>query len=130
MKEIIEFRINYEYSHLLFRADEGKNLGTSVKVIELSRNDPRYSQIPIIAKQVQQKYGKSFFFGWQIKRGYTKQEIEAATLFYLKVKTTFEPAGEECGTLYDETVACEICGANRRKIGLLSLQLNSIPKET
>ncbi len=60
MKEIIEFRINYDFAHLLFKANEGKNIGTSVKVVELSRDDPRYNQIPIIAKEVKKKYGKGF----------------------------------------------------------------------
>ena len=46
----------------------------------------------------------------------------------VKIKTTFEPAGEECGTVYDETLACEICGANRRQIGPLKLKKSTIPK--
>lgn len=50
MKETLEIRINYDYYHLLFDANEGKDLGQlskSIKVIELSKNDQRYSQIPL-----------------------------------------------------------------------------------
>lgn len=129
MKETLELRINYDYAHLLFKADEGKNLGTSVKVVELSKEDPRYNEIPIIAKRVQQKYDKAFFFGWEIKRKYSKKELEASTLLHLKIKTVFEPAGEECGTLYDETVSCEVCGANRKQISPLTLKHGSVPKK-
>ena len=129
MKETLELRINYDYANLLFKADEGKNLGTSVKVVELSKDDPRYNQVPIIAKQLQQKYDKAFFFGWEIKRKYSKKELEAATLLHLKIKTVFEPAGEECGTLYDETVSCEVCGANRKQISPLTLKHGSVPKK-
>lgn len=45
------FRINYDFARLLFKADEGKNLGTSVKVVELSKEDPRYNQIQLLQKK-------------------------------------------------------------------------------
>jgi hypothetical protein len=129
MKETLELRINQDYASLLFSADEGKNLGASVKVVELSKYDPRYNQVQIIARQIQQKYNKAFFFGWEIKRRYNNKELEAATLLHMKIKTTFEPAGEECGTLYDETVACEICGAKRKQRSPLTLKNGSVPKK-
>ena len=129
MKEILELRINYEYAHLLFKADEGKNIGTSVKVIELSIEDPRYRQVPIIAKEVKKKYDKNFFFGWQIKRKYSKKELDAASLLHMKIKVIFEPTGEECGTIYDESVACEICGANRKQVSSLILIKEAIPQK-
>ncbi|WP_293916371.1 MULTISPECIES: hypothetical protein [unclassified Sphingobacterium] len=128
MKETIEFRINYDYAHLLFKADEGKNLGTSVRVVELSKEDPRYSQIPIIDKEVKKKYDRGFFYSWQIKRKYSKKELDTAKLLHLKIKVAFEPTGEECGTLYDETAACEICGANRKQASPLILKKGTIPK--
>lgn len=132
MREILELRINYDYAHLLFGADEGKDLGQlskSIKIVELSNDDPRYNQIPIVSKQVKKKYDKAFYFGWQIKRNYSKKEIDTAVLFQMKIKSTFEPAGEECGTVYDETTACEICGANRKQIGSLKLKKGTIPKK-
>lgn len=129
MNETVEVRINYDYASLLFKADEGKNLGTSVKVIELSKEDPRYDQIPIIEKLVQKKYNTSFFFGWEIKRKYGKKELDAALLLHVKIKTTFEPTSEECGTVYNETIACDICGANRKQVGALRLKKGSIPKK-
>jgi hypothetical protein len=129
MKETLELRINYDYAHLLFKADEGKNLGTSVKVVELSKGDSRYSQVPIIAEEVKTKYDRNFFFGWEIKRKYSKKELDAATLLHLKIKAVFEPTGEECRTLYDETTACEICGANRKQVSPLTLKKGTIPKK-
>lgn len=129
MKEVLELRINYDYAHLLFKADEGKNLGTSVKVVEISKEDPRYSQVPIISEEIKKKYDRGFFFGWQIKRRYSKKELDTATLLHLKIKTVFEPTGEECGTLYDETAACEICGANRKQASPLTLKKGTIPKK-
>ena len=132
MKETVEFRINYDYAYLLFGIDEGKDLGQfnkSVKIITLSKDDPRYNQIPIVSKKVRDTYDKGFLYSWQIKRKYTKKELENATILQVKIKTAFEPTGEECGTLYDERVACEICGANRKQISQLMLKKGSIPKK-
>lgn len=128
MNETVVFRINNDYAHLLFKADEGRNLGTSIKVIELAKDDPRYKQMPIIAEEVKRKYDKGFFYSWEIKRKYSKKELDTSSLLHLKIKAVFEPTGEECGTLYDETVACAICGANRKQIGPLILKKGSIPK--
>lgn len=129
MKETLELRINYDYAHLLFKADEGKNLGTSVKVVEISKEDPRYSQVPIIAAEIKKKYNRGFFFDWQIKRRYSKKVLDTATLLHIKIKAVFEPTGEECRTLYDETTACEICGANRQQASPLILNKGTIPKK-
>lgn len=129
MKETLKLRINLDYASMLFQENEGKNSGTSVKVVEISKDDPRYSLVPIIAKQIQQKYNKAFFFGWEIKRKYSDLELAKAKLLLMKIKTVFEPTGEECGTLFNETVSCEVCGANREQIGPLTLKYGSIPKK-
>lgn len=128
MKETLELRVKYEYAHLLFNDNEGKNLGTSIRMVHIAKDDPRYLLIPIISQQLREE-GKYFFYGWEIKRKYSPVEFGGAELFKIMVKTTFEPAGEECGTVYDETVACEICGSNRKQIGPLKLQFSSIPKK-
>ena len=41
----------------------------------------------------------------------------------------FEPTGAECGTVYDESVACKICGAGRSTVDApLRLNAKKIPK--
>lgn len=129
MKETLELRINYDYAHFLFKVDEGQNIGTSVKVVELSKEDSRYRQVPIIAEEVRKKYNGKFFFGWKIGRKYSRRELDTAILLHLKIKTIFEPTGEECGTLYDETAACTICGANRKQVSPLILEKGTMPKK-
>jgi hypothetical protein len=128
MQEILELRINLEFAHLLFGEDEGKNLGTSVKVVEIAKNDPRYSQIPIIQKKVNDENDEAFFFSWRIKRKYDKIDLLKAELFNVRIKSEFEPCGEECGTVYDETPACPVCGAGGLQIGPLFLHKGSISK--
>jgi hypothetical protein len=102
MKEILELRINYDYAHLLFSPQEGKDIGQlstkSVKIVHLSKDDPRYHRIPVVDKYVKENFNRGFYFGWWIKRAYTEKEINEACLFHFRIKTVFEPSGEECGT--------------------------------
>lgn len=123
MKEIFEFRVNNDYYHLLSKPNNGKDNGM-VHMVRVLKDDPIFEQIEILSKK-----HEGFFFGWQIKREYSKKELHTATLLQMKIRTTFEPAGEDCGTLYDETAACEICGANRKQISPLTLKKGSIPKK-
>lgn len=127
MKEILELRVNYEYAHLLFKKSEGRDIGSSVKVIKITKDDPRYELIPIVSNEVKKKYHQSFFYGWRIIRQYSKHELRTAELFQLKIKSIFEPCGEELGTFYDEAVACNICGANADQLNNLILKPGTIP---
>jgi hypothetical protein len=128
MKEIIEFRIFDDYYHLLSKPNNAVFNG-AVYVIKVEKGDRTFEEIRQLSSDVKQKYNKHFFGYSNIKRKYGKKEIDTATLFQIKIKTTFEPAGEECGTIYDETIACEICGANRKQIGSLKLKKGTIPKK-
>lgn len=128
MKETIEFRILKEYAHLLLKPGEGKQLSIVVS-ITMSTSDPRFERVRELTREIRDKFNESFFFYSEIKRKYSKKELNDATLFLIKIKKTFEPAGEECGTQFNEEVACEICGANRKQIGLLKLKKGSIPKK-
>ncbi|SEK63815.1 hypothetical protein [Parapedobacter koreensis] len=128
MKETVEFRIFKDYYHLLSKPNNAKYNGV-VYVIEVEKEDPLYNEIGRLNKSVKEKYSEYFFGYYSIKRKYSKKELEGATLLHLKIKTTFEPAGEECGTMYDEVTACAICGANRKQINPLTLMKGSVPKK-
>lgn len=128
MKEIHEFRIYREYAHLLLKPGEGKDNGSKI-VVYINRDDPKFEQVRMLTKEIKEKYNKSFFLYSNIRREYSKKELDKATLLHMIIKTTFEPAGEESGTVYDETTACEICGANRKQFGRLKLKRGSIPKK-
>lgn len=128
MKEVIEFRIFDDYYHLLSKPNSAVFNG-AVYVIKVEKGDQIFKEIKQLSIDVKQKYGKHFFGYSNIKRSYSKKELETAELLQMKIKTTFEPAGEECGTIYDETVACEICGANRKQTNALTLKKGSIPKK-
>ena len=81
-------------------------------------------------KKIHLETSESFFYGWDIVRRYTSGELASADLFQLMAKPSahFEPAGEECGTVYDESTACPHCGAGAKQVGPLVLELRRIPK--
>jgi hypothetical protein len=128
MKEIYEFRVLEEFAPLLFEADEGKRLGDTIRKIEIATDDPRYLTIGRLQAEIGAKTDRLFFSSWNLRRRYSKAELEAATLFELQVTSIFEPAGEECGTKYDETTACPLCGAGAKQITPLYLPERRIPK--
>jgi hypothetical protein len=128
MKEVFEFRINNTFSELLPTSVVGNNLGPVTKV-KIEKGSLEYQSIKEIAEKIKAKSTESFFYGWGIKRSYSKKELANANLFHLFIGNVFEPTGEECGTVYDETAACEICGANRKQISPLTLKKGTIPKK-
>ena len=128
MKETCEFRIDEDFAPKLFADDEGKRLGDSVRKVEISTDDTRFCSIGQLQEEVQKKTDCSFFYGWILRRHYSKKELDAASLFQLLITSTFEPAGEECGTEYDESTACPSCGAGARQITPLFMNVKRIPK--
>lgn len=127
MKEMHEFRIFKDYYHLLPQPNNAKFNGM-VYVLNISSDDSLFQDVERIDKGLR-KQNECFFSSWQVNRSYTKKELYDAKLFHFNIKAAFEPTGEECGTIYDETVACEICGANRKQVGTLKLKKGSIPKK-
>ena len=120
-------RLQHHY-HLLPQPKKARFNGV-VYVLNLSKDDPIFPKIGIIDNEVKKKYNEHFFGFWDVNRSYTKKEIVDAKLFCFSINAAFEPSGEECGTLYDDTMACEICGANRKQVGVLKLKKGSIPKK-
>lgn len=128
MKETLNLRVDEEYAPLLFKPNEGKRLGDSIRKIAISSTDPRYAEIGKLQKMILEKSDRAFFYGWSFQRRYDKHEVAKAALFHLKHFHTFEPAGEECGTQYDERTACPKCKAGAQQLTKLVLDSRKIPK--
>ncbi len=127
MQETIELRIPETDAQKHLQPDEGVVLGGSVRKIELGINDGRLHEIA----QIEEKYrakGDAFFTAWIPHRRYTKKEINEAGLFNLIITAIFEPAGEECGTFYDESKVCKRCGANGLQMSDLFIDSRRLPK--
>lgn len=128
MNEICEFRISEKFAYKLFSDSEGKRLGDSVRKITISTNDPRFADIGRLQREIRSEYNRPFFFGWSLKRSYSKRELAEANHFRLAINSVFEPAAEECGTEYEESAACPICGAGAVQVSPLYLNIGKIPK--
>lgn len=128
MQEIAEFRVDEKFASKLFAGNEGKKLGDSIRKIELATDDSRFNRIGELQKNIMTTTDLAFFYCWDVRRHYTKDEITAAECFQLSVPAVFEPAGEECGTKYDESTACPKCGAGAAQVSDLYLDMRKIHK--
>jgi len=128
MKAIAEFRVPESYAREFLPAEVGKNITDTVRRVQTPVGSELYEKIREIYKLVKSRDQKYFFLGWNIQRKYSKKELESAELLLLKIARTFEPAGLECGTIYDDQDTCEICGTGIKQLSDLILDLNTIPK--
>lgn len=128
MREMAEFRVDEEFASELFRDNEGEKLG-SVRKILVPTTDPRFPEIGRLQKSLKQTTNHPFFYGWDIRRSYNKQELDMAPMFHLIHTAYFEPSGEECGTEYDDTYACRRCSSGARQESDLFLDWKRIPKK-
>lgn len=137
MKEVYEFRVREKHAGRLFEPNEGKKLGwtkqfgdkfVTVRKIELSADDPKFRRVGELNALVKKEQNDLFFAGWDIRRRYSTVDIGKAKLFLLCRIATFEPAGEECGTQYDESSACPSCKSGARQVSPLILDWKRIPK--
>jgi hypothetical protein len=127
MKETAEFRIVEKFASKLFADNEGKKLGW-IRKVELATDDPRFERIGELNREIRATTDSSFFYGWIVRRRYTKEELAAAACFHLTISAVFEPPGESCGTKYDESTACPKCGAGAAQVSDLRLDLRKVPR--
>jgi len=126
MRETIELSISSDKATPLLPPDVGEDRGLTRRLV-LSSDDPLLEKIRE-HEQTWQRRGSTMLTDLEIHRQYTSRELQQAELLWLRVRPFFEPTGEDCGTLYDETKACLQCGFGARQVGLLHLELKRIPK--
>jgi hypothetical protein len=132
MWETVEFRVFEDDARKHLRPNEGVGLGelgqVSVRKLELDTSDPRVQEIAKLQQEYRRR-GDVLFSYSRFHRRYTREELEAAELFHLRITAAFEPTGVECGTLYDESAACPICGAGNAQNTDLRLDLRKAPRK-
>ncbi len=104
-------------------------LGDHVRQVKLLATDPLFEEIGLLNTRLRASEGRSLFTYWQIHRSYTAKELESADLLQMFITTAFEPAGEECGTKYNDARACGICGAGAEQTSDLFLDLRKVPRK-
>ena len=127
MQEEYEFRINEKDAKEHLHPTDGVCLSGFVRKVVALSSDPIVAKIKEI-QRVFRASGEYFFLGWDVRRRYNNAELNSASTFLLKVKHVFEPCGEECGTLYDESHACNYCGSGSEQMSDLILDSCSLPK--
>jgi hypothetical protein len=127
MREIVDFRIAEHQAQRFLRPEDGTVLGGDTRKLVLDTRDSLFARVGEIDQQLK-KEGSTFFLGWSLRRQYTRTELEAAELLHLRVRATFEPEGERCGTEYDDTAGCRHCGVGARQLNELRLEASSLPR--
>jgi len=128
MHELIDFRLFEEYAAKFLLPSVGKKLGLVTRQLVVSAGSDLYAKVDHADKEIKESGKGGVFGGWNITRKYTSKELAAAELFKLQITAYFEPEGTACGTDYDESAVCPHCGAGRRLLGDLILDLGKVPK--
>jgi hypothetical protein len=89
-------------------------------------DDPKFKQVGELQALIKKTPNDFFFAGWIIHRKYTVEDFAKAELFLLSGIATFEPAGEERGTKYDESSACPNCNSGAKQMSPLFLDRKRI----
>jgi hypothetical protein len=126
MRETIEIRISTDKAKHFLPPDVGDDWDITRR-LELDVEDPL---IEVIRRHELEEHrrGTTMVTFWQVRRRYSPRELQSAELLWMRVRPFFEPTGEECGTLYDDSQACTSCGAGARQNSELRLDLKRIPK--
>src|SRR5438093_1063727 len=114
MKETIDFRLPEDWARSEL-GDWGKSLSSLTRRLQLSTGDTRLINV---REKISLELSRGHHIGYSaiLRRSYTDTELAAAQLLSFFVTSVFEPAGEECGTVYDESTACPVCGAGRSQV--------------
>jgi hypothetical protein len=127
MHETLEFRIDEGLAQKFLGPDVGTPLSDTLRRVLLPAEDKLVQRIGELQREYR-KRGDFFFLYSHIHRHYSQRELAAAELLDLVIRACFEPAGEDCGTEYDESVECRHCGAGARQLSDLILNTRRIPK--
>ncbi len=128
LREVFEFRIYERFASLLSKPSIGQLLDEGVRQVKVEGSDPMLAELGSLHRRLQQTQRHGLISYWEINRRYSETELASAELFRLFIDRAFEPPGEECGTVYEESSACEICKANARQDSDLFLDFRNIPR--
>jgi len=122
--EEIEIRVPEDRVGEIFSSDEGESIA-GTRVLRLQSTDARLVKVRELHRR-KWKEGGYFYSSAVPHRAYTSAELDSSEVLLLRPQALFEPAGEECGTIYDDVGACAACGV-ADQLGPLRLPLSRIP---
>lgn len=127
MQEFLELRLPEEHAKLFLGSGDGEVIDGWVRHVDLPVGDPRLQRVAELEVEWRAR-GRAFVLGWDVGRSYAPVELENSELLQLDITATFESAGEECGTIYDQQNVCSLCGAGRRIVPPLRADMRRVPK--
>lgn len=127
MKTKVEFRVREQDAARLLGPRVGRTLPSGLtRLVVLSPAEPTYDLLGK-AHLADRRAGRGgIISSWNVRRTYTQNELSNAEVIRLEITSEFEPAGEECGTTYDDSTACGHCGAGRIRTSPLALDVRRI----
>ena len=126
MRVSAEFRISARKAHGRLPRGLGESVGYGVLRVQVPADSEVFREIGRIDAAMREE-GSCFFTGWWIVREYSNAELQRATRFHIWPRRTFEPCGEECGTVYDDSTACPECGSGGQVVHPFRLDVRKIP---
>ena len=127
MREIYEFRVPEARASVHLPPGVGVVSGTGIaRKLTTSANDDLFAEIGRLERRMRDE-GDVFFTSWSVRRSYSRSELQRAQLFRVWPLRVLEPAGEECGTVYDDSSACPLCGGGGVQTSELWLPRRAIP---
>jgi hypothetical protein len=130
MRATLELRLREELlaKYLPEAQDIGRVLeGGLIRRVKIDSDEPLACRIRVVDQRLRHAGAGGLFYGWRIRRSYSRRELDAAELFRVRVTNVFEPPGEACGTMYDDSMAYEDCGAGAPQLTPLWLDGRRIP---
>jgi hypothetical protein len=101
--------------------------GTECVEVRVPSNSPEFEEIRRFIDSRRRKGQRGFSdftMGWYLRK-YTKAELQEAEILRLKIASHLEPAGEECGTIYE--TLCNHCNFGNQ-VSELILDLGRVPQ--
>jgi hypothetical protein len=127
MRETLEVRLLESDAQEVLGDGMGTLTSSGItRIVTLPIDDPAWSKVRAAELDARSR-DSAFVTYWDIKRSYTASDLQNAELIQLIPNCMFEPAGEECGTTYDYSNACHVCGAGRVQSSNLRLDSRTIP---
>ncbi len=120
MREVYDFRLFEDVARRVLPAHVGTVLSSIARRVVAERGSDDFKAVEA-AVRVESR-NQLLLASWQLRRRYTRGETAAARCFLLLPSKVVEPAGEECGTQYDEATACSTCGAGAAQRGDLFIR--------
>lgn len=128
MKTFIELRTSEPWFIENLETTLVEDIGYGVWRLVIDTESPVFDQVSKFVTKKWQTEGVKPYHYAGYERRYSDEELAQSEFLQLSIDSTFEPAGEETGTAYDYSEACETCGASRIQRSPLILDTRKIPR--